>query len=637
MLVSLHDASKGFGEATIFSHLNLTIDENDRIGLIGPNGIGKSTLLHVLCAHLEPDEGEVYTKSNLTIGFLAQNAGLDRTGSVWDEMQSVFAPLLETEQQLRMLEQQIAAEGGESEALSSEYARLSSYFEQNDGYRIDVKIRTVLNGMGFEGIYDQRIESLSGGEKTRLALAKLLLEQPELLILDEPTNHLDFQTLIWLEEYLESYRGALLVVSHDRYFLDKTVSRIWEMEPKKIHEYRGNYSKYKLLRAERVEREQKAYEQQQEQIAAMKAYAEKNIVRASTSNSAKSRLHQIANMELLEPPYDTVNTPAFRFDFDREPVKEVLMAENITLSVGEGETSRTLCGNLDLTIRRGEKIALIGPNGVGKSTLLKSLLGILPCDGSIRWGRHVTLAYYDQENQNLNPDHTVLEELWSRYPNTPEQRIRTMLGRMCLRGENVYKKVSVVSGGERAKLGFAVMAAQRANTLLFDEPTNHLDLPSKEALEAALCRFEGTLLFVSHDRYFLNAIPTKIIELRPDGLRVYEGNYDFYREAKQREDASCAAQTVQKPNATEEPSAAKKNYTKSKQQRAADARRRNRIRELETLIAETESEIERLNADMTNPANAADYALLAEASNALTQRQHEHDGYLEEWLMLQEE
>ena len=533
MVLTIKDVTKSFGERVILNEINLTIEDRDRIGLIGVNGAGKTTLLNLIAEHTDFDSGDIFLEKGIQIGYLRQNTGLDRENTIYAEMLSVFSSLREVEAQLRDLEHRIAACGHETEEyqkLTEEYGRLSAYFEAKDGYQIDVKIKTVLTGMGFaDKAYSTNIATLSGGEKTRLALAKLLLEEPGLLILDEPTNHLDFQTLLWLEDYLSEYKGALLVVSHDRYFLDKMVGKIWEVSHSRVYTYQGNYTKYKQLKAERIAREKKEYEQQQNKIASMLEYAEKNIARASTSNSAKSRLHQLENMEILEAPQEYDKTPNFSFTFDRASGRDVLFADDLVLRVGREQ--KKLCGPLSFEIKRGEKIALIGRNGIGKSTMLKTLLGLNPQSiGEVTWGKGVTTSFYEQENQNLNFENTVLEELWERFPNLPEFKVRSILGQMLITGENVYKKINVISGGERARLSFAIMVSEHSNTLLFDEPTNHLDLASKEALEKALREFEGTLIFVSHDRYFLNTIPTKIIDMTEQGIQIYDGGFDYYLE-----------------------------------------------------------------------------------------------------------
>ena len=489
--------------------------------------------------------------------------------------------------------------------------------------------------MGFsDKAYSTPIFTLSGGEKTRLALAKLLLEEPSLLILDEPTNHLDFRTLSWLEDYLQGYKGSLLVVSHDRYFLDRMVTKIWEVSHQKVYTYKGNYTKYKQLKAERIARELKEYEQQQNKLASMQEYVDRNLVRASTSNSAKSRIHQMEHMERLEKPQLYDKTPNFRFTYTREPVKDVLLGEGITLRVGDADHPKQLLPTFDFNIRRGERIALIGPNGIGKSTLLKTLLGQNQLSsGEIHWGRNVQIAYYEQENLNLNFDNTVLEELWSRWPNLMESQVRGILGQMLISDDNVYKPIRIISGGERARLGFAVMVTEHANTLLFDEPTNHLDLASKEALEKALSEFTGTLLFVSHDRYFLNSIPTKIVEMTPEGLQIYEGNYDDYLEQ-----SKARAMQTQKPQAQEKkPSAGAQSYHRSKQQRAEDAKRRNRISALEKQMEALDAEIERLQEEMADPEVAVQYERLQEICARLDEAKQENEDAMTEWMMLQEE
>ncbi len=638
MLVSLNGISKSFGEKTILENIDLSVEDRDRIGLIGVNGAGKTTLLNILCGRLSSDMGEVGKKSGLTVGYLEQNTGLSREGTIWGEMLTVFSPLLKAQEDMRQLEQEMASHAqkdGEYDRLAREYSRLSAYFEGNDGYGIEVKIKTVLGGMGFsDKAYDTRINTLSGGEKTRLALARLLLEEPELLMLDEPTNHLDFPTLSWLEEYLQGYKGALLVVSHDRYFLDKMVLKIWELDRTRLTVYKGNYSRYKVLRQERMERMQKEYDQQQAQIAAMQDYVDRNLVRATTASRAKSRIHQMANMELKEKPPSELKAPVFSFSYRMEPVKEVLQVENLTLSVGAGDRRKLLVKEpIHFSLRRGEKAAVIGPNGVGKSTLLKNLLGLVPRQGTARWGQNVKTAYYEQENQILDPDSTVLEELWKRYPSWPEREVRGLLGKVRLTGDNVFKKVSVVSGGEKAKLCLAILEAQNANTLLLDEPTNHLDLPSKEALEKALREFDGTLLFVSHDRYFLNTIPTKIFEITPEGIAEYPGRYDDYLEQKSKENQ----QVVNTPAPPKQPTEAAKSNYRSKQQRSEQTKRRTRLRQLEQQIAQGEAEIEELQQAMTLPENTADYTVLNDLCARLEAVKLQHEADLEEWMLLSEE
>lgn len=636
MVLTIKDVTKSFGERVILNEINLTIEDRDRIGLIGVNGAGKTTLLNLIAEHTDFDSGDIFLEKGIQIGYLRQNTGLDRENTIYAEMLSVFSSLREVEAQLRDLEHRIAACGHETEEyqkLTEEYGRLSAYFEAKDGYQIDVKIKTVLTGMGFaDKAYSTNIATLSGGEKTRLALAKLLLEEPGLLILDEPTNHLDFQTLLWLEDYLSEYKGALLVVSHDRYFLDKMVGKIWEVSHSRVYTYQGNYTKYKQLKAERVAREKKEYEQQQNKIASMLEYAEKNIARASTSNSAKSRLHQLENMEILEAPQEYDKTPNFSFTFDRASGRDVLFADDLVLRVGREQ--KKLCGPLSFEIKRGEKIALIGRNGIGKSTMLKTLLGLNPqSTGDVTWGKGVTTSFYEQENQNLNFENTVLEELWERFPNLPEFKVRSILGQMLITGENVYKKINVISGGERARLSFAIMVSEHSNTLLFDEPTNHLDLASKEALEKALREFEGTLIFVSHDRYFLNTIPTKIIDMTEQGIQIYDGGFDYYLE---RSKLRQPGQESRQETLLAEKKGAQ-GYYRSKQQRALEAKRRNRIAQLEKEMAEYEEEATELEQGIASPEAASDYERLAQMCARLEEVKAKADECMEEWLTLQED
>ena len=640
MLVSCTGLCKSFGEKSVLEEFSFAINEKDRIGLIGVNGAGKSTLLKVLTGRYEPDAGEIARASGLRVGYLEQNSGLESSRTILEEMRSVFASLLETEQTMRALEQEIAALEPDSPRYreqTAEYDRITAVFEAGDGYQIPVKISTVLNGMGFpEPLLGQVVSSLSGGEKTRLAMAKLLLEEPELLILDEPTNHLDFSTVMWLEEYLTEYKGALLIVSHDRYFLDKLVTQTWEVEQHRLFCYPGNYSKYKLLKAERVQAQQKAYEKQQAQIASMQEYAERNIARASTSNSAKSRLHQLANMERIEKPFSEPKTPHFQFNTLTAPVKDLLTVSGLSLHVGDETSGKTLLTGVEFNVRRGEKAAVIGENGIGKSTLLKSILGLLPQEGEIRWGRGVTTGYYDQENEQMNPENTALEELWSRFPRLPEHAVRSLLGQVLLTGDNCYKKVSVLSGGERARLGFAILMAEQRNTLVLDEPTNHLDLASREELERALTAFDGTLIFVSHDRYFLNTIPTKIIELTRDGVTVYPGNFEDYLTAKEREKAKQAEAKAAEPVSAPPVSERGEGFYRSKQQRAADAKRRKRLAELEQLIEQLDTQQAEVQQAIAAPENAADYLFLQEQCNLLEELKQQHETAMGEWLMLEE-
>lgn len=636
MLISTKELNKSFGENLILKNINMTIEDNTRYGLIGVNGAGKSTLLSILMGELDYDGGELYKASGLNIGYLKQNTGLDRSSTIIAEMRNVFSDLLCVENDLHILEEkmQSAAEHDSSEykRLMSEYSKKQAYFESCDGYNIDIRIKTILNGMGFQDKdLDTEIRTLSGGEKTRLAIAALLLEEPNLLILDEPTNHLDFKTLNWLENYLvESYKGSLLIVSHDRYFLDKTVNNMFEIQSGRLESYPGNYSKYLVLRAERRELQQKEYEAQQLEIAQMETYIQKNIARASTSASAKSRVKALESMEIIEKPDADIKPIKLRFDIIKEPYKDVLTVENLDVSVGDELI--TLCESVDFNVKRGEKIALIGDNGIGKSSFLKTIQGLIPHKhGTVTWGKNTSISYYEQENLNLNPDNLAIDELWDRFPRVPEASIRKILGSVRLTKEDVYKTVKVISGGERAKLAFCIIMLEKSNVILFDEPTNHLDLPSKEVLEQALNDYEGTLIFVTHDRYLLNKVPDKIAEMTKDGIMIYDGNYEYYKERKEWLKAKNRENTADnKENKMSVKQTSNGSY-RSKEQRRADAQRKQRVAELERLIAETEDAISVLEKEMAAEEVFSDYKLMTEKTAQLEENTTNLENYYNEW------
>ena len=636
MIVSLEHVTKYYGSDLVLQDVTAAINEKDRIGLVGPNGEGKSTLLNLITGNLEYDEGQISVTNGKVIGYLKQNSGLSNGRTIQQEMEEVFRDLIDLGQEVDQLRHRMAQVHDDPEQyreVEALYSKKLAQFEARDGYNIQVKINTVLGGMGF-GDYDRNAitDNLSGGEKTRLATARLLLLEPDLLILDEPTNHLDFKTLGWLEDYLTSYKGALLVVSHDRYFLNRLVDHIWEIERTRLSTFRGNYASYVVQKKERVERQLKEYEQQQEQIAAMEDFIARNIVRATTSKSAKSRRNALERMERVEKPVMWEKKAAFSFTYDEEPVKDVFHGRDMEIAVGEGESRRVLYPSLDLDILRGEKIAVIGPNGVGKSSLLRAIQGLIPCRCTrMEWGRNVRIAYYEQENRQLHPEKTALDEIWDRFPKMLEVEVRNILGRVLLSGEDVYRPVGRLSGGERAKVAFAVMMLERGNVLLLDEPTNHLDIVSKEMLEEALEAFPGTVVMVSHDRYMLNRIPTKIIEMTPYGPEVYEGRYDYYLEHKREP----------QPKKAEEPSPEKKEaaqkYYRSKQDRARLASAKKRLAFLETAMEQAEAEIAEKTAQMSDPQVAADYQQVQQLCEEIEQLRAQNEAYLEEWMQLGEE
>lgn len=645
MLLNVEHLYKYFNGQALLKDINFTVEDREAVGLIGINGCGKSTLLNIITGSEGYDKtpeglGSVNIAGKASIGFLRQNSGLNSELTIGEEMKNAFAPLLETLDKMKVLEKKMA-DGGNIDSISHEYAELSSYFEARDGYRIDVKIKQVLNGMGFGSTpTDRVISTLSGGEKTRLALAKLLLEEPNLLILDEPTNHLDFETLMWLEDYLKGYKGAIIIVSHDRYFLNKVCTRICEIEQGRLTSYRGDYSSYLVQKKMNSERQLKEYEAQQKEIAKLEDYVAKNLVRASTSKMAKSRQHMLDRIERIDKPLMYSKPPKIKLEYDIEPTKDIVRVVDCPLVVGEGANKKELIKSLTMNVRRGEHVAIIGANGIGKTSILKLIQGIIPHEGgNISWGGNVKISYFEQEHAILDPHKTVLEEIMDRYPRLSEQQARSVLGAVLLTGENVFKPISVLSGGERAKLCFAIMALNRGNVLVLDEPTNHLDLSTKEVLEDALAEFGGTIILVSHDRYLLNKVASRIIEIKHDEVNSYEGNFDAYSEA-----VNAARQLKMQSEAeikrAEEEKAYKENKARqyrSKEQRAADAQKRNRIRELEKEIEDTEVLIFELENAISDPEIASDYSKMAEKCKELEEAKTALDQKMDEWAELSDQ
>ena len=645
MLLNVEHLYKYFNGQALLKDINFTVEDREAVGLIGINGCGKSTLLNIITGSEGYDKtpeglGSVNIAGKASIGFLRQNSGLNSELTIGEEMKNAFAPLLETLDKMKVLEKKMA-DGGDIDSISHEYAELSSYFEARDGYRIDVKIKQVLNGMGFGSTpTDRVISTLSGGEKTRLALAKLLLEEPNLLILDEPTNHLDFETLMWLEDYLKGYKGAIIIVSHDRYFLNKVCTRICEIEQGRLTSYRGDYSSYLVQKKMNSERQLKEYEAQQKEIAKLEDYVAKNLVRASTSKMAKSRQHMLDRIERIDKPLMYSKPPKIKLEYDIEPTKDIVRVVDCPLVVGDGADKKELIKSLTMNVRRGEHVAIIGANGIGKTSILKLIQGIIPHEGgNISWGGNVKISYFEQEHAILDPHKTVLEEIMDRYPRLSEQQARSVLGAVLLTGENVFKPISVLSGGERAKLCFAIMALNRGNVLVLDEPTNHLDLSTKEVLEDALAEFGGTIILVSHDRYLLNKVASRIIEIKHDEVNSYEGNFDAYSEA-----VNAARQFKMQSEAeikrAEEEKAYKENKARqyrSKEQRAADAQKRNRIRELEKEIEGTEVLIFELENAISDPEIASDYSKMSEKCKELEEAKTALDQKMDEWAELSDQ
>ncbi|WP_453967265.1 ABC-F family ATP-binding cassette domain-containing protein [Bacillus thuringiensis] len=635
ILLQVNALSKLYGAETILANIKLEVQTKDRIALVGRNGAGKSTLLKIIAGELSHDGGEIIKPKDVSIGYLAQNTGLETSLTIWDEMLTVFTHLQQMETKLRRLEQEMGKEENFSneatyERLLADYDQLQLNYKDQGGYQYEADIRSILSGLGFPvETHQTTISTLSGGQKTRLALGKLLLTKPDLLILDEPTNHLDIETLTWLEQYLQGYPGAILIVSHDRYFLDKLVTQVYEISNKESRRFVGNYSKYLDLKSALYEQEMKRYEKQQDEIAKLEDFVQKNIARASTTKRAQSRRKQLDRMELLTRPLGDSKSASFHFDIEKQSGNDVLQVNDATIGYDENP----IIEHVTMRLTRGDSVALVGPNGIGKSTLLKSIVNKLPLlNGDVSFGSNVSVGYYDQEQANLTSSKRVLNELWDEYPLQPEKEIRTILGNFLFTGDDVLKPVSSLSGGQKARLALAKLMMQKSNLLILDEPTNHLDLNSKEILENALIDYPGTLLFVSHDRYFINRVTTTVVELSTEGAQEYLGDYDYYVEKKNEmiERAELEQQEsdvpVQKVVAQE-----KLNYLEEKERKKLERQRTRKIEELEQSILELEEEIATLEDQLCLPEIYADYEKASEITTKKQTLQEQLETCMAEW------
>lgn len=638
ILLQINQLSKYYGAELILSNMKLEVQNKDRIALVGRNGAGKSTLLKIIAGQLSHDGGDIIKPKGVTIGYMAQDTGLESALTIWDEMLTVFTDLIEQEKELRRLEADMARPDiFENETVYqkvlNEYDTLMVAFKEKGGYQYEADIRSVLHGLQFADFdYSTPISTLSGGQKTRLALGKLLLRKPDILILDEPTNHLDIETLSWLEQYLQGYQGAVLIVSHDRYFLDKVVNLVYEISRNNMKKYHGNYSSYLEGKAEDYERDMKLFEKQQGEIEKLRDFVQRNITRASTTKRAQSRRKQLEKMDVLDKPQGDEKSANFSFQIERQSGNEVLHLQDLAIGY-EGET---VSKNINSRMTKGESIALVGPNGVGKSTLLKTIISKLPAlSGDFRFGTNVEVSYYDQEQANLVSNKRVLNELWDDYPLKPEKDIRTVLGNFLFSGDDVLKTVSTLSGGEKARLALAKMMMQKGNFLILDEPTNHLDLDSKLVLENALIDYPGTILFVSHDRYFINRIATKVIELSKDGNEEFLGDYDYYLEKKQ-EQAEIQALEQQDQAKSFDAAVEKTNYKIDKEAKKAERQRKRRIEEIEAAMELLETEINEYNDLLCDPNVFQDHEKVMEVQTKLDHAQESLDQLLEEWAELEE-
>lgn len=638
ILLQVNQLAKYYGAELILSNIKLELQTRDRVALVGRNGAGKSTLLKIIAGHLSHDGGEIFKPKEVTIGYLAQNTGLESNLSIWDEMLTVFESLLSMEKALRQLEVQMAdtnamKDSGKYERILKEYDVLLVKFKEQGGYQYEADIRSVLHGLNFRE-HSVMISSLSGGQKTRLALGKLLLTKPDILILDEPTNHLDIDTLSWLEQYLQSYDGAILIVSHDRYFLDKVVSQVYEVSRKRMQKFVGNYSAYLEQKAANYERDMKQYEKQQQEVANLQDFIHRNLARASTTKRAQSRRKKLEKMEFLDRPLGDEKSASFSFEIEKQSGNDVLSVDSLAVGYQDEKVSESI----SFRAYRGESIALVGPNGIGKSTLLKTIIKRLPAlAGTVSYGTNLSIGYYDQEQAELTSNKRILNELWDDYPLKSEKEIRTVLGNFLFSGDDVLKIVSTLSGGEKARLALAKLMLEKANVLILDEPTNHLDLDSKEVLENALIDYPGTILFVSHDRYFINRIATKVLELSQSGSAEYLGDYDYYLEKKNEQaelEALALAASVKK--LTQTVAVEKNSFQQDKEGKKLERQRKRKLEEIEVKIEELEEEIQEYEQLLCEPEIFQNHEKVLEINLNNEKAKSELDQLMEEWAELAE-
>lgn len=632
IILQANKIERSFAGEVLFDNISLQVDERDRIALVGKNGAGKSTLLKILVGEEEPTSGEINKKRDLSLSYLAQDSRFESSNTIYDEMLHVFDDLRKTERTLRQMELEMGEKtGADLEKLMQDYDRLSEEFRQAGGFTYEADIRAILNGFKFdESMWQMKIEELSGGQNTRLALAKMLLEKPNLLVLDEPTNHLDIETIAWLENYLVNYSGALLIVSHDRYFLDKVATITLDLTKHSLDRYVGNYSSFVEQKEQKLLTEAKNYEKQQKEIAALEDFVNRNLVRASTTKRAQSRRKQLEKMERLDKPEAGTKSAHMTFHSDKTSGNVVLTVEEAAV----GYDDQVLSEPINLDIRKMNAVAIVGPNGIGKSTLIKSIVGQIPfIKGEARFGANVEVGYYDQTQSKLTPHNSVLDELWNDFKLTPEVEIRNRLGAFLFSGDDVKKTVGMLSGGERARLLLAKLSMENNNFLILDEPTNHLDIDSKEVLENALIDFDGTLLFVSHDRYFINRVATQVLELSEEGSTLYLGDYDYYLEKKAELEALAAAQ-VEAVSVSSTEEVTSNDYHLQKQNQKELRKITRRIEQLEAEMEELDQKIQAITETMHSTNDAEDLVQLQSELDQLTIQQ---EAVMEEWAELSEQ
>ena len=631
IILQANKIERSFAGEVLFDNINLQVDERDRIALVGKNGAGKSTLLKILVGEEEPTSGEINKKKDISLSYLAQDSRFESENTIYDEMLHVFDDLRRTEKQLRQMELEMGEKSGaDLDKLMSDYDRLSENFRQAGGFTYEADIRAILNGFKFdESMWQMKIAELSGGQNTRLALAKMLLERPNLLVLDEPTNHLDIETIAWLENYLVNYSGALIIVSHDRYFLDKVATITLDLTKHSLDRYVGNYSRFVELKEQKLATEVKNYEKQQKEIAALEDFVNRNLVRASTTKRAQSRRKQLEKMERLDKPEAGKKAANMTFQSEKTSGNVVLTVENAAI----GYDGEILSGPINLDLRKMNAVAIVGPNGIGKSTFIKSIVDQIPfIKGEKRFGANVEVGYYDQIQSKLTPSNTVLDELWNDFKLTPEVEIRNRLGAFLFSGDDVKKSVGMLSGGEKARLLLAKLSMENNNFLILDEPTNHLDIDSKEVLENALIDFDGTLLFVSHDRYFINRVATHVLELSENGTTLYLGDYDYYVE-KKAEVEMIQTEEISTTNQAKEASPVN-DYQAQKESQKEARKLMRQIESLEAEIEELESQSQTISEQMLETNDAGK---LMELQAELDKISHRQEEAMLEWEQLSEQ
>ena len=631
IILQANKIERSFAGELLFDDINLQVDERDRIALVGKNGAGKSTLLKILVGEEEPTSGEINKKKDISLSYLAQDSRFESENTIYEEMLHVFDELRRTEKQLRQMELEMGEKSGEDlDKLMADYDRLSENFRQAGGFTYEADIRAILNGFKFdETMWQMKIAELSGGQNTRLALAKMLLEKPNLLVLDEPTNHLDIETIAWLENYLVNYSGALIIVSHDRYFLDKVATVTLDLTKHSLDRYVGNYSRFVELKEQKLATEAKNYEKQQKEIAALEDFVNRNLVRASTTKRAQSRRKQLEKIERLDKPEAGKKAANMTFHSEKTSGNVVLTVENAAI----GYDGEILSEPINLDLRKMNAVAIVGPNGIGKSTFIKSIVNQIPfIKGEKRFGANVEVGYYDQTQSKLTPSNTVLDELWNDFKLTPEVEIRNRLGAFLFSGDDVKKSVGILSGGEKARLLLAKLSMENNNFLILDEPTNHLDIDSKEVLENALIDFDGTLLFVSHDRYFINRVATHVLELSENGSTLYLGDYDYYVEKKAEVEAIQTAE-ASTSNQAKEASPANDYQAQKESQKEV----RKLMRQIESLEAEIEELENKSQAISERMLETNDTEKLMELQAELDKISHRQEEAMLEWEELSEQ